>query len=198
MVFIEKVLFRLNVALFPILNSVHSPNLPVSFSFPSNSLIYIHLSLSFIFPTHWKPKSHVPSCVAGVAVALRGYCQTIFRGVFCPESGQQTTPGPHFYSNPPCIIRQYRGGTATWPLCKQLTALIMRFGYRSEFIRCECCVMFAETLSLLISLYFNVLLGLLQCAVPLSLTNIIMKAFSVKSPSYLLVQFVGPYKFCFQ
>ena len=127
MVFIEKVLFRLNVALFPILNSVHSPNLPVSFSFPSNSLIYIHLSLSFIFPTHWKPKSHVPSCVAGVAVALRGYCQTIFRGVFCPEStwevysGQQTTPGPHFYSNTPCTIRQYRGGTATRPPCKQLT-----------------------------------------------------------------------------
>ena len=97
MVFIEKVLFRLNVALFPILNSVHSPNLPVSFSFPSNSLIYIHLSLSFIFPTHWKPKSHVPSCVAGVAVALRGYCQTIFRGVFCPESPRQKRS--NFYSS---------------------------------------------------------------------------------------------------
>ena len=64
--------------------------------------------------------------------------------------------------------------------------------------RPECCVMFAETLSLLFSLYFHVLLGLLQCAVPLSLTNIIMKAFSVKSPSFLLVQFVGPYIFCFQ
>ena len=33
-------------------------------------------------------------------------------------------------------------------------------GYRSEFIRCECCVMFAETLLLLISLHFSALLGL--------------------------------------
>ena len=51
----------------------------------------------------------MPSCVAGVAVALRGYCQTIFRGVFCPEYEDE---GPHadlqfkFSKCPP--IRQVR------------------------------------------------------------------------------------------
>ena len=51
-------------------------------------------------------------------------------------------PGPHFYSNTPCTIRQYRGGTATRPPCKQLTVRadggqLGRFLLHGDFEKCE-------------------------------------------------------------
>ena len=136
----------LSLPLFLSLSLYHSLSISLSLTLSLALSLFLSLSLYFIFITHFLFCSFfylVPfHCSTNLFQNWTSFFFRIELEQLLDHSGQQTTPGPHFYSNTPCTIRQYRGGTATRPPCKQLTVRadggqLRRFLLHGDFEKCE-------------------------------------------------------------